>query len=186
MATSPDPKRVIDLTIEILGGIDKAREVTDAEFGEKQRRWNQDVAAIGRILRSHLYVEHYLTEYLEKANPRLGLVSKARLTFAQKLELIDPTDQRLIELLPGIKRLNTIRNRLAHRLSASVTSEDANVFLRARSFKALRDELARPGTASQDPLDILEQFARYASEALNNEFSSLGKAFGQALNDCDA
>jgi hypothetical protein len=99
MFNHPDSKRVAERTIEILGGPDKFREITNTEFGEMQRRWNQDIDAIGRILRSHLYVEHYLSEYLEKANPRLGSVVKARLSFAQKLKLLDPKDGQVHFLL---------------------------------------------------------------------------------------
>ncbi len=183
MPEFPDPTRVAERTVELLGGPEKAREITDAEFGEMQRRWDQDVAAIGRILRSHLYVEHYLSEYLERANPRLGSVTKARLTFAQKLELLDTRDPRLAEVLPGIKHLSTIRNRLAHRLSATVTTEDATVFLGAKLFKAMREGGAKPNTPSQDPLDILEQFAQYASSSLSHEFSAVGNAFGKALDE---
>lgn len=183
MTEFADSKLVAERTVELLGGSEKAREITDAEFGEMQRRWNQDVGAIGRILRSHLYVEHYLSEYLEKANPRLGSVAKAHLTFSQKFELLDHKDPQLAEVLLGIKHLNAIRNRLAHRLSANVTTDDAAVFHNAKLFKAMRDEGAKPDMPSQDPLDILEQFAQYASCFLSNEFSTFGNAFRKALNE---
>lgn len=88
------------------------------------RRWNQDFEAIGRILRSHLYLEHYLTEHLEKTNAQLGSMSAARLTFAQKVNLLDPDNPRLAEILPGVKQPNQIRNRLAHQLTAVVTQDD--------------------------------------------------------------
>lgn len=110
-------------------------------------------------------------------------MAKARLTFAQKLELLDQNDSRLAEVLPGIKRLNVIRNRLAHRLSAVVTEEDAEVFLEAKLFKALRDEGAKPDTPSKNPLDVLEAFAQYASSSLSHEFSVFGNAFRKALDE---
>ena len=183
MSKLPDPAEVAKRTVELLGGPGKAREITDAEFGEMRSRWNQDVEAIGRILRSHLYVEHYLTEYLANANPRLGSLAQARLTFAQKVDLLDSHDSRLADVLPGIKHLNTIRNRLAHRLSAAITAEDSAVFLNAKLFKVMREEGAKPGMPSQDPLDILEQFAQHASHFLTSEFSALGIAFGKALDE---
>jgi hypothetical protein len=180
----PDSQKVAQRTIELLGGSDNFRDVIDAEFGEMQQRWNQDIVAIGRILRSHLYVEHYLGEYLTKANLRLGPVAQGRLTFAQKLALLDPKDTRLSDVLPGIKHLNKIRNRLAHNLSAVVTTHDASIFLSAKYFKAMRDEGAKPGVPSQDPLDVLEQFAQHASHSLGGEFSPFGIAFAKALSDC--
>lgn len=180
---SMDTHKVTERTIELLGGRDKAWEIIDAEFAEVGRRWNQDVVAIGRILRSHLFVEHYLNEHLTKANPRLGSVEKARLTFAQKVSLIDADDARLREILPGVKHLNSIRNRLAHRLSGAIDVADAEVFLQAKYFAALRVEGAKPGAPSTQPLDILEEFARYASTALVNEFSAFGAAFAKALGE---
>jgi hypothetical protein len=96
---------------------------------------------------------------------------------------LNPKDPQLAEILQGIKQLNSIRNRLAHNLSAAVTTEDAAIFLNAKIFAAMRIEGAKPRNPSQEPLDILEQFAQYASTALSNEFSELGKAFGRALNE---
>lgn len=174
-----DAEAVAKKTIDLLGGRDKAFELIHADFEEMRTRWNQDVVAIGRILRSHLYVEHYLTEFLEKANPHLGSIADARLTFAQKVNLLNP-DRRLAQVLPGIKRLNLIRNRLAHRLDANVTEEDANAFLSDGVFKAMRIEGAKPETPSSDPLDVLEAFAQHVSSALQHEFSVIGNAFSKA------
>ena len=184
MTKFADPTRVVKRTVEILGGVEKTREITDHELGEMNRRWDQDIESIGRILRSHLYVEHYMTEYIEKSNPRLGSVAKARLSFAQKLSLLDPDNPRLQEVKEGIKHLNTIRNRLAHRLSAVVTPEDSTVFLRARYFREMREERAKPGHPSDSPLDILEEFAQHASHAFTQKFSLFGQAFAQALEEC--
>lgn len=174
-----DAKTIAEKTIELLGGRDKAFALLNTEFGEMRTRWNQDVVAIGRILRSHLYVEHYLTEFLEKANPRLGSLSDARLTFTQKIQLLNP-NQQLARVVPGIKRLNAIRNRLAHRLDAHVTDEDAQVFLSDGVFEAMRTEGAKPGTPSSDPLDVLESFAQHVSTMLQHEFSVFGNAFSKA------
>lgn len=33
---------------------------------EAEKAWSSDVISIGRVLRSHLYVEYYLNTYLEK------------------------------------------------------------------------------------------------------------------------
>jgi hypothetical protein len=104
-----DTQRVIARTIEILGGRENAKQVTDAEFAGIQERWSQDVAVMGRILRAHLFVEHYLNEHLAKANPRLGSVEQAHLTFAQKVTLLNASDAHIRSVLPGIKHLNAIR-----------------------------------------------------------------------------
>lgn len=177
-----DPKQVALRAIELLGGHEQAFNAIDAEYFAMLDRWNQDVTAIGRILRSHLYVEYYLTEYLQKSNPKLGDIDDARLSFAQKANLIGD-DYRIGLVAPGVKRMNVIRNRLAHNLEAAVTADDVQVFLAEPYFAAMREVSAKPNQPSADPLDIYEEFAQYASSALHHQWSVLGKAFGAAHKD---
>ncbi len=124
--------------MEIMGGPDEFFNAADEELANINARWNQNVSEIGRILRAHLFVEHYLTQYLAQANPRLGSLSDARATFAQKVSLLDVDNPDIAAMLPGIKRLNAIRNRLAHNLGAQVSDEDARIFLSCERFAALR------------------------------------------------
>jgi hypothetical protein len=46
--------------------------------------------------------------------------------------------------------------------------------------------LAKPGTPSRDPLDILEDFAKYASQFMNGRSTVFGNAFQKALSERDA
>ena len=178
-STNADLSLLVSKVLENLGGKDKAWEIIDADYRETQLRWRQDVEVLGRILRSHLYLEQYLTDYLERANPHLG-IRKAALRFSQKLDLISSLPQ-FAEIVAGIRHLNAIRNRLAHRPSAKVTQQDAEIFLQARLFVALRNEGGKPHEASQEPLDVLEGFAQYASTCLSHEFSSFSVAYSAAL-----
>lgn len=175
--------RLVERTIELLGGKERFKQVTDAEFMDMRRRWDLDVTNIGRILRSHLYVEYYLTLHLAKANPRLGDLSKARLTFAQKLSLLDTNHEHLSDLAPGLRQINAVRNRLAHRLEAVLTTEDVQVFLSHAMFNAMRIESAKPSVPSTEPIDILEKFAQYAAHLLANEFSEFSIAVGKAIDE---
>ena len=106
--------RIVRRAIELAGGKETFFAATDSELKEINTRWNQNVDVIGRILRSHLFVEHYLTKYLAQANTRLGSLSKAK--FSEKIDLLDAANPDIVAMLPGIKRLNVIRNRLAHDL----------------------------------------------------------------------
>lgn len=170
-------------TIEILGGGEFAFQKIDREFLEMQERWNQDVDIIGRILRAHLYVEYYLTEYLRRANPRLGNLNTVRISFAQKIDLLDPNDKIVKDIIPGVRHLNKIRNRLAHNLSAEITEKDVTVFLSNLAFKALCEAGLHSDIPNSEPIFVLESFARYAASTLNHQFSSLGAAFKQALEE---
>ena len=185
---TPSPESVARHLIKLLGGHEKAFRLLDADFQEVTRRWAQDTAKIGRILRAHLFVEHFLTEYLQAKNPDLGSLDDARVTFAQKIPLINTDELRIAYLLPGIRRLNTIRNRIAHSLHADVTQDDANVFLQIQLFSALRNESAKRSqrAPSSDPIDIMEEFAVHAGSLLHlGPTTSLwAEAFRLAQQEC--
>lgn len=178
-----DEKEVAKRAMELLGGRDAFFAEADRELAEVNGRWNQNVEFIGRILRAHLFVEHYLGEYLARANPRLGSLAEAKVTFAQKVALLDASNPDMAALLLGIKRLNSIRNRLAHNLGAHITEDDAKVFLSCERFAALRAARASEEMQKNEPLEILEDFARHTALALTYEFSPLSKAIYQAIQE---
>lgn len=184
MADLPDPKKLAARTIELLGGPRQASEIFNAEFGAMINRWDQNTALIGRILRAHLYVEHYMAEYLQKANPRLGSLDGTRLSYAQKVKLLDRNDPHIQHMIAGIKHLNTVRNRIAHNLDVQVTKEDAAVFLAAVPMNELRAALDGHETTIPEPVEALEGFATYAAHELSQQFSRFGAAFTQALSEC--
>jgi hypothetical protein len=175
--------RIVQRVIELIGGKEAFNEAADRELSGINGRWKQNVEVIGRILRSHLFVEHYLIQYLENANPRMGSLAEARITFAQKVALLDSQNPDVAALLPGLKRLNSIRNRLAHNLDAQVTEEDARIFLTCERFAALRAARAAEQNQSNDPMEILEDFARHTAVAFTYEFSPLSKAIATAINE---
>ena len=67
-----DHEYVAKRVIELSGGKDKFNEEMDSKLARINEKWNQDVDAIGRILRAHLFVEHFVTECLVSFNPALG------------------------------------------------------------------------------------------------------------------
>jgi hypothetical protein len=162
-----DHNAVATAAIELFGGRDKARATFESEHAKMQAAWNRDTALIGRILRAHLFVEHFLGEYLSRTNPRLGKLDDARLSFAQKIALVGDDDSIVRALVPGIRHLNVIRNRVAHRLTAAMSNEDSDVFLANSMFRAMRDALCAPSTPSTDPTEVLEDFSRHAGIMLD-------------------
>jgi hypothetical protein len=175
--------RVVHRAIELVGGKEVFYAAADRELEEINGRWNQNVEVIGRILRAHLFVEHYLAEYLAQANPRLGSLAEAKVSFAQKVALLDAANPDIASMLPGIRRLNTIRNRLAHNLGTQVSEEDARVFLSCKRFAALRAARTGEQVQTNAPLEILEDFARHTAMALTYEFTVVSKAISQAIKD---
>jgi hypothetical protein len=179
----PDVEKLAARTVELMGGREKAIAEMEADYYAMKARWNKDVVAIGRILRAHLHVEHYLTEHLQHENPNLGDLETARLSFAQKVNLLKTDSAAIQMLLPGIRHLNKIRNRLAHNLEENVTDDDAVIFLSQAMFKGLRDEGAKlkEGILSAAPLDVLDDFAEFASAMLHNTASAHSQTLRQAM-----
>jgi hypothetical protein len=177
-----DPDAIAQHVITLLGGHDKAFAAFDSDLNSLNERWQQDTSKIGRILRAHLYVEHYLEEYIQIRNPGLAPLEDCRLTFFQKVSLIRDDQPTVSFLLPGIRRLNAIRNRLAHSLQADINHEDANVFLQVANFAALRNEKAKRSQtpANSDPLSILEEFSLFAGLLLHQ--GPMMRVFGEAIS----
>jgi hypothetical protein len=180
----PNIKAIAARTVEIMGGREQAIASMEAGYYAMKARWNKDVLTIGRILRAHLHVEYYLTEFLQYTTPQLGDLDEARITFNQKVNLLRSDDWTVGYLIPGIRHLNKIRNRLAHNLEATVNEEDATVFLQGL-FKAFRDAGANGSEKqlSTNPIDVLEEFAEFASSMLHAPSGHHSKAFRQALNE---
>jgi hypothetical protein len=154
-----------------IGGRAVALLIAEEE-ADRELRWNQNAEFIGRILRAHLYVEHYLTSYLRAINSSLGDLDEARIGFAQKVVLLGTSDVAVSALIGGIRRLNQIRNRLAHHLTVTVTDEDAGVFMSLKPFaddwdghEILNSE-AGGKPLSRLPIDMLEGFAKLAGRTL--------------------
>lgn len=178
-----DKDRIVRRAMELLGRREEFSAAADRELAEVNGRWNQNVEVIGRILRAHLFVEHYVGEYLALANPRLGSLTEARATFAQKVALLDGINPDIAAILPGVKRLNAIRNRLAHNLGTHVTEDDAKVFMACERFAALRTARSEEQPQTNEPLEILEDFARHTALVLTYEFTPVSKAIAQAIEE---
>ena len=89
-------------------------------------------------LRAHLHVE-YMTRHLQHVNPTLGDLDEARLSYAQKVNLLSSSDKSITSMIGGVRHLNRVRNRLAHNLDAVITEADKAVFLAQAMFRALRN-----------------------------------------------
>jgi len=119
--------------------------------------WERDHGAIGRLVRAHLVVEHFLTTYLAAANPSLGDLEAARLSFAQKLELALNPASVLLVIGPGIRALNKLRNQLVHRLECHMPEADLEPF---RRFITIRNEGI--GLPVPEGIELIEEFSKTA------------------------
>ena len=182
--------RYLEAVFDEYGGADAFFRESDAHLAHFNETWLQDIELVGRILRAHLVVEHFLTEYLEACNPKLPSLRKAGLTFDQKVRLLSNDDAAINSAIPGIRRLNQIRNRIAHNLALELTTEDRSAFLGVQFFSALRREKQKRGmSVGEDPIDVLEDFSKLAASWLqsgaNGSSEKLTRAISRAAKQDD-
>lgn len=89
-----------------------------------------DFTFAGYLLACHLAIEHYLDEFLKSRAPGLNW-DNGKLNFAQKAALfphaIFPQGE---EAIAAIRHINSLRNKLAHRLDAKPDDFDYLPFVR--------------------------------------------------------
>lgn len=183
MTPKIDPAKVAKYVIKLSGGRDAVFDKNESDFKHLMSVWEQDFGSIGRILRAHLFVENFLNEQLTVNNPNLGSLTKARLTFHQKVSLLETSPAGLEDIMPGIRRLNTVRNRLAHSLHANLSTEDAEVFLSCPYFKALR-EACNKGASNEkksEVIDIIEDFALHVGSRVQAHVSGASIIWAEAM-----
>jgi len=160
---------IIEAVFDEYGGRDAFFREAEENIARFNELWEQNLDLIGRVLRAHLVVEHFLTEFIHARNPDLPSLHAAGLTFNQKLKLL-PDDAINIKMLkPGIRKLNRIRNRIAHNLALELTDEDRSSFLGIQIFSAFRNEKRkREIPVGDEPIEVLEEFSIMAGSWLQN------------------
>lgn len=109
---------------------------------------------IGRLLKCHLIVEHYLGRFLTE-NYGLDNVADAKLNFFNKAMLLPTQASSAAFVRPGILKLNSIRNKAGHNLASEPEFADLGPI-----NEALR--IARPGAHFSAPIEAIEAFTTVA------------------------
>lgn len=168
-----------------IEGIEKALSVLEPRMQEVEESFNRENQKfislmerpsdlIGRILKCHLVVEHYLEKYLQD---EYGLreIASAKLAFFQKVSLIDNRGRASSFVKPGIVELNKIRNRFSHNLSASFSDSDIPNIIEIL-------KLSRP-TLNTDSIGKIEAFVTVACTFLIVPPPELKALFQEAFHD---
>ncbi|MHC0441418.1 hypothetical protein [Flavobacterium sp. 3-210] len=154
--------RIIDKVGEVVKEFSKHFDKIEEEFNRHNEYFKSLIYSehdtIGHILKCHLVVEHYLTNYLQANFKNLDFDS-ARLSFSQKANLISVRDTRVAFVKPGIIELNRIRNKFAHNLKAELSLNTMNEMLSVL-------KIARKGKMYDNPLEVVMDFSTVASTFL--------------------
>ena len=115
---------------------------------------SSDHDTLGRVLKCHLVVKHYLDRFLG-AHFEIDNFDDIRLAFAQKAELLPNRATAAAFVKPGILQLNRIRNRFSHSLEAELSVQDLS------SIRTVLD-IFRPGVVFEGPVEAIEAFTTVA------------------------
>jgi len=109
---------------------------------------------LGRLLKCHLVVEHYLGRFLVE---HFGIedVEEAKLGFFNKAMLLPSKASSAAFVKPGILKLNSLRNKAGHRLGADIGFQHLGPINEVLG-------VARAGATFQSPIDAIEAFTTVA------------------------
>lgn len=148
-----------------IEGIEKVMELLRPHMAEIEARFNGENErfkalmnhphdTIGRLLKCHLVVEHYLERYLVES---FGLqnVQDAKLGFYNKAMLLPTQASSAAFVRPGILRLNRLRNDVGHALGREPKFKDLG---------PIQEVLltAREGIDFASPIEAIEAFTTVA------------------------
>jgi hypothetical protein len=130
---------------------------------------------IGRLLKCHLVVEHYLERFLSE---HYGIedVQSAKLGFFNKVALLPAQASSAAFVKPGILKLNSLRNRVGHNLGADISFDDLGPINGVLN-------VARPGIDFYAPIDAIEAFTTVACTWLIVPPKNLQHLFTEAFSD---
>lgn len=133
-------------------------------------QWEQingiDYELIGYFLSCHLVIEHYMDELLKQLYPALDW-DAAKPTFGQRVALLSNLGlPERYDCVPAIKHMNTIRNKLSHRLQFQVDDE---ALLPMRHYLQKAVDTHVPA----EPKELLNLFVTMACSTLAGTISRL-------------
>jgi hypothetical protein len=138
-------------------------------FRELDVKWNKiegvNFELVGRILICHLIIEHYLTVFIELEISRKLTLDKIRLTFSQKLKLIEDNEAlKETGIIKGIEIVNMIRNKFSHNLKVVINNNDI------KYLKSVVDKIRDKGSNENENIE-------YSDIATIESFTSMICAF---------
>lgn len=114
-----------------------------------------DHVLLGYFLTCHLVIEHYMDEYLKATIPQLDW-EKSKLTFGQRMNLLKwevLVSEKRFDPIPAIKHMNTLRNKISHRLEIKL---DAEALLPLADY--IKGFSSQPHQVPSEPKELLQMF----------------------------
>lgn len=110
------------------------------------------------ILRGHLWIEARLIQYLSAVVPFPDRVDFGRFTYPQKLSLAAAHGVLQKDDVPAYMKVNTLRNKIAHRLDAALIESDEVELVNCLSPRLRNAALLDQPDVSQRPWPDVTRF----------------------------
>ncbi|OED36887.1 hypothetical protein AB833_26135 [Chromatiales bacterium (ex Bugula neritina AB1)] len=151
------------------------------EFNEEfLHLWHNRGNSIGRIVKSHLLLEHYLNEYLRVIHPSIRNIDALKLSFKQKLSMLDLPGDMMTYILPVLDVINRLRNRLVHSLDIEMNDDEIDPIRKLLAFTRKQSN-NDPDLADRSPADLIEE----STKLLCSLFDTLTRTKRFELLDSD-
>lgn len=174
-------QRMLDYYASLTGKQSDPRQDLADEFRELERRWEQDCELIGRVLRVHLFVEHFMNDFIARQNPNLPRAGIERLPFSAKVRLLGDSKPFIATYSSALWALNDIRTDFGHRLDPRVNPARVATILKAGDFVQYQEGICAPVTAATPAVVVVEAFARLMGMVFHAEASPTAGAISVAL-----
>ena len=117
---------------------------------------------LGTVLKCHLIIEYYIDKFMIAAYPTIHSWQSSRLTFSQKLELLNNSATPIGFYYKGIKCLNSLRNKFSHKIFYKIERTD---------YKEIEDIMTKLKKSINEPipegLELIESFTLWICANIN-------------------
>jgi len=155
-------KKSMNELFNAYGGKEKYANFLEEQQKEVSDVFNQDLIKIGKILRSHLYVEYFMIKYLEYKN-----IDTNNKSFNEKINLLKDTAIYSAALYEVLVILNRLRNKIAHSLKYNINNQELeelknNLVIKKYFFLYEKDN------KYTNFIERYELFSQFIAQELNN------------------
>jgi hypothetical protein len=111
----------------LFNGITRTVGAVKVSIRKNNRLLERNYAHVGKIVSCHLVIENLMLKWLlENIPDKKNTIETAK--FSHKLKMLPSKDLIFMLIIPGIKSLNAIRNKLVHNIDYDISNAETKEF----------------------------------------------------------
>ncbi len=180
-------KQKIDIPKSILDHFKQDFEANSRNFEDLNEvvteLFEKEEGTIGRVLKCHLIIEKHLNDLLEfHLGSKLNL-EKARLSFKQKLTILEGISDEFFIYVKGINEINSLRNKIAHRLDYDINESNLDTCVTFAKFLAQNEGLKKIEIVEIFSFNVCVLIAESMTEYSQNRKKELKKLIKETTHN---